>query len=531
MPFVSVQFLIFIFLAGALYFIVPKKWQWAVLLVFSYIYFFINSEWLILVLFAETLVTFGTGLLIEKQSEAEQKKLEALGDTASKEEKKNIRASGKEKRRRIMLCGVLIVLLTLVFLKYYNFFAENLSFVTRRFGIAFPKLNLLLPIGISFYSLQAIAYIMDVYHGKIHADTSLPKFMLFMSYFPQILQGPIPRYKHLAHQLYESHEFDIQRLCYGIQLIIWGFMKKMIIADRIAIPVDTVFDNFSGYRGSILFFAAAAYWLQLYADFSGGIDIARGFSQIIGIDPELNFTQPYFAVSVEDFWRRWHITLGGFMRDYVFYPLSLSISFSRFGKKLRRVLGDDFGKKIPSFFAMFLVYILVGLWHGSQWKYAAFGIWNGIFIAGGILLTDVFIRMKQFLRIDEGLFSWRLFQMVRTFIIITFGSFFSRASGLKTAVIMIRSFFRAWYDCAFFVDGTLMKLGLEAPEWILLLFMILILLLVDIFHERGIFIRGWINSQGPVFEMLIVIAAVTAIIIFGVYGPGFDASRFIYQQF
>ena len=430
-----------------------------------------------------------------------------------------------------MKAGVSLVLITLIFLKYYNFFAETAGFVTRRFGISFPSLNLLLPIGLSFYSLQAVAYIMDVYHRKIKADSNLFQFMLFLSYFPQIVQGPIPRYKHLASQLYESHRFDFQRFCRGFQLIVWGYMKKMIVADRIMIPVDAVFDNPSAYKGMILFAAAAAYWFQLYADFSGGIDIARGISQILGIELELNFTQPYFAVSVEDFWRRWHKTLGAFMRDYVFYPLSLSISFSKFGKAVRKAAGDSLGKKIPPFLAMFIVYLLVGLWHGPQWKYAVFGIWNGLFIAGGILFTDLFALLKNRIGIDENLFSWRLFQMFRTFVIISFGSFFSRAIGLKTAVSMIRSFLEKWYDFAFLTDGTLTTLGIQTPEWILLLIMALLILTVDYFHETGFGIRKWVEDQGVIFEIIVVVAAVMMVIILGVYGPGYDAARFIYQQF
>ncbi len=527
MNLVSIQFPAFIFLVIFFYFLVPKKWQWCVLLISGYIFFFISSEWLVLVLFLQTLAAFFTGLLIERSSGSR----DVNEEPASREEKKKRETQNRKIRVRLMHAGVILVLLPLLFLKYYNFFAQNISFVTRRFGIVFPQLKLLLPIGISFYTLQAVAYMADVCNGKIRADTNLPKFMLFMSYFPQIAQGPIPRYKQLAGQLYENHVFDYRRFSSGFQLLVWGYMKKMVIADRLAIPVGRVFDHPSGYRGLILFFSAALYWLQLYADFSGGIDIVRGFSQILGIRLEHNFNQPYFAVSVEDFWRRWHMTLGGFMRDYVFYPLSLSISFSGFGKKCRRIFGADLGKKIPPFFAMFFVYFLVGIWHGPQWKYVAFGIWNGIFIAGGILFTDLFARIKGFLKIDETLFSWRLFQMLRTFLIISMGSFFSRAAGLKTAVSMIGAFFGRWYDFTFLFDGTLISLGLSTAEWFLLFVMALILLLTDYFHEREISVRGWIAKQGDVFGMLVLIAAVTAVIILGIYGPGYDASRFIYQQF
>ncbi len=531
MPFISVQFLLFIFFVILIYFIVPGKVQWIVLLVSSYIYFFINSEWLILILFAETMVTFLTGLWIDRQTQKDNAEIANLKDSLSKEEKKQMQSLSKKKRKAIMLTGVLLVLLTLIFLKYYNFFIGIVSLATRRFGISFPHLNLLLPIGISFYSLQAIAYMVDVYRGKIRADTNLLKFMLFMSYFPQIVQGPIPRYKQLAAQLTEPHRFDYQRFCYGLQLILWGFMKKMIIADRIAIPVNMIFNHPGDYQGMIIFFALAGYGIQVYTDFSGGMDIARGFSQIIGIEQVLNFTQPYFAISVEDFWRRWHITLGSFMRDYVFYPLSLSKLFNNIGKKTRKIFGNSIGKKIPPFIAMFIVYFLVGFWHGSQWKYVAYGIWNGFFIAGGILLTDVFSKGKQVLHINESLFSWRLFQMVRTFIIVSLGRVFPRAFSLKEAIKLSKALIAKWYDFAFIFDGTMNKLGIKTADWILLLISVFILLFVDYLHEKKVPIRESITQQGIVFETLLFIAGITAVILFGIYGPGFESSKFIYQQF
>ena len=497
----------------------------------SYIFFFINSQYLVLVLFAETLVTFFTGLAIEKHVVREKDTIKNLEEPYSKEYVRSIQSKGKKYRKQIMMRGVLIVLLTLLFLKYYNFFLKIINPAAEKLSFSIPTLHLLLPIGISFYSLQAIAYMVDVYRGKIHADTNLLKFMLFMSYFPQIVQGPIPRYKQLANQLYESHDFDLQRFYYGVQLILWGFLKKLVIADRIAIAANEIFNNPGSYHGLIVFFGAACYGLQVYADFSGGMDIARGFSQIIGIELELNFTQPYFAVSVEDFWRRWHITLGSFMRDYVFYPLSLSKCFANLGKKSRKIFGNTIGKKIPSFIAMFIVYFLVGFWHGPEWKYVAYGIWNGFFIAGGILLTEPFAKLKRLLHIDETLFSWRLFQIVRTFIIVSFGRIFSRAASLKTAVGMFHSFTKDWYLTGFIFDGTLNKLGLSTGDWFLLIFMIQLLILVAYFNEKGFFIRGWIEKQGIVFEVFLFTAAFFCVLILGIYGIGYDTSSFIYASF
>lgn len=531
MAFISFQFLIFVSLVIALYFILPKKWQWCVLLIASYVYYFINSEWLIIVLFGESLTAFCVGQLIENIRKDYSIKLNNIGDTITRDEKRKMQAETKKKCRQVLFVGIVVEISILLFLKYYNFFAQNAGIITRRFGVNFQKLNLLLPIGISFYTLQAIAYMVDVNRGKTKADRNIFRFMLFMSYFPQIAQGPIPRYKQLASQLYESHFFDFQRFCYGIQLMLWGFIKKMIIADRLAIPVDALFNNISNYKGLILLFAALLYGIQIYTDFSGGIDIARGISQILGIDLELNFKQPYFAVSVEDFWRRWHITLGLFMRDYVFYPLSLSGSFANLGKKCRKILGNSVGKKIPAFLVMFLVYFLVGFWHGSGWKYVAYGIWNGTFIAGGILFTEVFAKIRKKLHINDKLFSWKLLQVIRTYLIISLGRFLVRSLDLKTAFVMFVRFFQKWYDYAFVFDGTLGTLGLKVSDWFLLTIMVLILFFVDYFHEKGVFIRGWISSQGIFFEILVFILAVVAIVILGVYGPGYDVEKFIYQQF
>ena len=371
----------------------------------------------------------------------------------------------------------------------------------------------------------------DVYRGKIAADRNFLKFMLFMSYFPQIVQGPIARHRQLANQLYEPHDFDYTRMVRGVELILWGFIKKLIIADRIAIPVTAVFDNPGHYSGLLVLFAGIGYGIQVYADFSGGMDIARGFSQIIGIDLELNFMQPYFSVSVENFWRRWHITLGAFMRDYVFYPLSLSKPFNAIGKKSRKLIGDFAGKKVAPFIAMFIVYFLVGFWHGAEWKYAVYGVWNGVFIASGILLTDVYAKIKTRLHIREDRFLWRLFQIVRTFLIISVGRFFSRTANVRTALSMIKSIVTGITNFSFLKGSTIAALGLDKWNRLLLAAGVILLLVVDIQHEKGISVRERIAEQNLVFRILLVSFTITAILILGIYGPEYNSAGFIYQQF
>ncbi len=307
-------------------------------------------------------------------------------------------------------------------------------------------------------------------------------------------------------------------------------MKKLILADRLGILVDQIFDNHTQYQGFILLIGAMGYGLQVYADFSAGMDIARGVSQILGIELELNFKQPYFAKSIEEFWRRWHITLGAWMRDYIFYPLSLSKAFGNMGKRVRKIFGNYIGKKLPSFLAMFIVYLLVGFWHGSSWKYVAYGIWNGVIITSGILLAPVYAKGISAFRIDADSYSWRLFQMVRTFFLCSVGRFFSRADSCMAAFSMIKNSFTKWNPWVLF-DDTLLTLGLDWKDMTVLIAMILVLLFVDIAHERGVRIRESIASQGFVFRWIVYWIAFFTVIIFGMYGPSYDSSSFIYQQF
>jgi len=530
MDFVSAQFLIFITAVCTLYFIVPAKYRWLVLLAASYVFYFVNSRWLVLCLFAETVVTYYGGRRI--RSIFIKRDISIAGhDELSGSEKREIKKVYQRKARTIMLVCTLFCLGMLLYLKYFNFFIMPINKMCGFTGFSIEPHKLLLPIGISFYTLQAMAYVIDVYHGKIKADRHLLKYMLFMSYFPQIVQGPIPRYSELAEQLYVGHRFDYTRVCYGLQLMMWGFFKKVVIADRIATPVNMIFNNFDEYHGLIVFLAAAGYGIQIYSDFSGGMDIARGLSQILGIDMVLNFRQPYFSTSIEEFWRRWHITLGGWMRDYVFYPLSLSKLFTNMGKKLRKVFGSFAGKRIPAFIAMFIVYFLVGFWHGASLRFIAYGIWNGIFIASGILLSDTYDKIRSRIGIDSASASWKFFQIARTFFICSLGRLFSRGDGLRAALHMMRSVFDRWYDLSFLTDGSMLDLGLGNAEWYIFLLSVIILLLVDIAHERGIHIRESIARQHLIFRWIIYFAAIAFILIFGVYGPEYDSANFIYEKF
>lgn len=530
MTFVDFSFVVFLAAVALIYFIFPKRFRWFVLLAASYVFYWLNSGYLLLVMVISTLVTYLLALRMDSISrKGKERAAEKL--QSSRDERRYIKAKTKSHCKPYLVVGVLFNLGILLYLKYYNFFAENANVLLASTGMHLPHINLLLPIGISFYTLQAIAYLTDVYRGKIEADTNPLKFALFMSFFPQIVQGPIPRHKQLANQLYEPHKFDYFRLCHGCQLMIWGWFQKLVIADRIAVPVDLIYNNYTDYHGLIVFLAAAGYGLQVYADFQGGMDIARGFSQVIGIDLERNFKQPYFSHSIEEFWRRWHITLGQWMRDYVFYPLSLSKFFVGMGRFLRKVLGNFIGKRIPPIIAMFIVYFLVGFWHGAEWKYIAYGVWNGIFIVAGILLPELYTLLCKLLHINRSSFGWRAFQVFRTFCLCTLGRLFSRGADLDAAFAMFGSIGTQWWDVSFLLDGTLKTLGLDAANWLLLTACIVGMYLIDLLHERGVHIREAIDRQHIALRWLIYLAAIDAIIIFGMYGSGYDSASFIYEQF
>ena len=534
MSIVSLAFFAFVAAVILLYFLIPLKYRWIVLLAGSYVFYWLNSHWLVFVLLGESLVTYGIGLWIRHVNDKREQYFSAEGEALDKEARKARKKTDKRNTRLILVLGIVVDVGILLFLKYFNFFGSNMNHLLRLLGVSgdpIPRLNLLVPLGISFYTLQAIAYMTDVYREKIRADRNPAKFMLFMSFFPQIVQGPIHRHSQIAEQLYEGHRFEYKNLCFGAQLALWGLMKKLIIADRLAVAVQSVFGKMDSYSGPIFFFAALLYGVQIYTDFSGGMDIARGVAQTMGIRLEMNFDQPFFASSIENFWRRWHMTLGAWMRDYVFYPLSLSKAFTKLSRKSRKIFGQFIGKRLPAFLAMFIVFLLVGFWHGANWLHVAFGLWNSIFIMSSIMLTEVYAKCRNKLGIREESISWRIFCMIRTTVIITFGRFFPCAGGVGKAFLVFKKTFTHFWDVRFLTNGTLLKLGLKNYDWIILAVAVAVLLAVDIAHENKVEIREGIAKQHIIFRWIIYLAALLVLILFGMYGSATSASSFIYEQF
>lgn len=529
----STYFIIFLIVIVLFYFTILKNRQWVCLLIASYLfYIFCGGLKTLPFLIITTISTFIAGILLEKTQKKYECFIKENKDKFEKHKLKQLKVDNRTKKRIILSIFIIFNLGILAVLKYSGFIVEQINhiFTHNNLNKNIVAPNLLLPLGISFYTFQSIGYIIDVYRGKIKADKDIFKFALFVSYFPQIIQGPISRYNQLANQLYDTHQWDYKRAKFGIQRMLFGYFKKLIIAERATIIVDAIFNNPDNYSGFIIFFAAFLYGFQIYADFSGGIDIIIGTSEILGIKMEENFKQPFMAKSIADYWQRWHITLGAWMRDYLFYPLALSKKFNKLGKKSRSIFGNQVGKILPAVIASFIVFLCVGIWHGASWKYIFYGIYNAFFVSSGTLFEKNYIKIKSKLKITDDLISWRIFQTARTIFLVTVGRYMTRADSFTIALKLIKNTLKR-FDPWVIIRPSILEIGGIGIHDFTILFLAMILwIIIDILHENNIQIREYISKQDIVFRWTLYFIGIFSIIIFGKYGLGY-AARFIYQGF
>lgn len=347
MSIVSMAFLIFIAISLCIYYITPRTLQWIVLLIFSVVFFVLSSSVkMLIILSVIILINWISALIIEKNN---------------------------SKRRLIYVLTITLNLALLVFFKDINFFPDTLNAIAEFLGYPaqLPRISILAPIGISYFMLNLIGYITEVYWGKFPAQKNIGKIFLFTSYFPLMTSGPFIKYDQTGKNLIEKHEFNYDRIVSGAERILWGFFKKLVIAERLNIIVNTVYSDFITFGGSYILIAAVCFVMQLYTDFSGAIDIALGVSECFGIVLPENFDIPFWSTNISEFWRRWHITLGNWLREYVFYPLLRSNAFRRLKKWCTKKIGKSYEKKfnLPVYMAMFITWFLIGFWHGGKWNY------------------------------------------------------------------------------------------------------------------------------------------------------------------
>ncbi len=446
-------------------------------------------------------------------------------------------ASGTKRGRNAWFYGALLLNLgVLAVCKYLNFFIYTGRAAGELLKREFPfdELSIAAPLGLSFYTLQVLGYLMDVSRGTCKAEKSLARYTAFSCFFPQLVTGPINRYGDMEKTLYAKKHFDYKQVTFGLQRIAWGFFKKLVISERMAVLVNTVYGDYQTYSGLYIGFATVCFAFQLYTDFSGAMDIALGVSQALGICMAENFDTPFLASSVSEYWRRWHITLGTWMKDYVFYPLLKSERWIRIGERARKRLGKKRGKKIPTYLGMVVLWFTVGLWHGGAWKYiVGSGLLHCFYIIFGQMMEPVFQKMKEIFHIRTECFSYRLFQSLRTFFLVCIGFVFFRAPSLRAALAMLKA--GLYPNVWIFTDGSLLKLGLDAPDFTAGILGLAVVLLVSSlqlkFRAEGSGVREKLAGQNLVFRWILYYGLLFAVILFGFYGPGYDAGEFIYQNF
>lgn len=512
MSLVSIEFLLFVLLAAAGYYWIPRKFQWAWLLAFSYIYYISGGLRVTCFLVFTTLTSYGAGILVEQAAGRIQEKKKA-----------------KRRQKQVLAAALLLNFGILGVLKYTNFAIHT---VNGLFGTGFGSVGFLLPLGISFYTFQSMGYLLDVYWGKAKAEHHVFRFALFVSFFPQILQGPIGRCQTLGEQLYAPHPFDGKRMERGFLRILWGYFKKMAIADNAVIFVDAIFGQPEVYDGLGLV-GVLMYSVQLYCDFSGGMDVVIGIGELFGIRLDENFKRPYFANSITDFWHRWHITLGTWMKDYVFYPVSLSGWMKHFSKFAKKTFGKQAGRTLPICLANLIVFFVVGVWHGAAWKFIVYGLYNGLIIAFSGLMAPAYRDWKKSLHISDGSRGFHLFQMVRTFVLVNISWFFDRADDVPTALLMMKNTLRHFNLRQILEPGieigeasgtafTLVALGV-------ILGGCLLLFAVSLLQEQGKDLAESFTRQHWLVKAAVYLCLILAVPVLG--QPSGESGGFIYAQF
>ena len=389
------------------------------------------------------------------------------------------------------------------------------------------------PPKLSYFILIVIAYITDVYWGKSTAVRNPGKMLLFVSYFPVMTSGPIVIFEQMKDQLWgEKHRFSFERCIRGMERVLWGLFKKIVISERLAVIVTRIYDHYEVYNGQYIIVAAAMFALQIYTDFSGLMDIVLGCSEVLGIYLPENFDTPFYATSVSEFWRRWHITLGAFLRNYVFYPLQMSKGYRRLDKWCKKHFGKNYDKKadIPTHLTLLLTWFLIGLWHGGGWNYIfGVGIYMWAVIVAGELLSPVFNRLIRVLHINTECESYTVLLRIRTFILFMFGQSFFGAKTLKDGFLMWRSAFEHFNPWIFF-DESLFKLGLDRREWGILAFGLILLFIVSYISQKTN-VRDFLRRQNYIVRLAIFTVLFVTVIVYGYYGTQFNAADFIYGRF
>ena len=504
---VSLVFFVFFGITVLVYYWFPRKCQWIYLLLFSILFFLFSSERItILYILISACLTFLSTTGIAKQK-------------------------GKKSAKGLMILGIVGNVLMLAALKYLGFVIGNINSIAR----VCKKIPMLIlipewvaPIGISFYTLSAIGYVADCYWGVCEPSGNFFKDLLFISYWPVLTSGPILKYSNVSQELFSEHGFDIGRVCFGIQRMLWGIIKKIVISSRLGVIVDTIYGDTILYNGLYIWIAAILWVFQLYTDFSGCMDIVLGVSECYGIILPENFRSPLFAKNIQEFWQRWHITLGDWYREYILYPLLNTKWLSTLERNVKKKHGRKKGRVVSSCLGMLFVWLLFGLWHGGKWKFVAMGLYFWVIIAFETITNTWFEKKWKQFDVPTKSGGWKFIQCLKVFFLVTIGFVFFRAQNVKTTIQIWKQSlcFNPWI----FFDESLYDLGLSRKNFAVMIIGLLVLLLVSL-YQRKEGVRVMLARQPILIRWSVYMAMLFVPIIFGVYGPEYNAQDFIYGGF
>lgn len=480
MLFNSIDFLIFFVIVTAIYFLINHKYRWALLLAASCYFYISFIPVYILILAALILIDYSLGIAIEK-------------------------STGRKKRFYLTL-SILSMCTILFIFKYFNFFNTNFSALARflHWNYSIQALSLILPVGLSFHTFQSLSYVIEVYRGKQKAERNLGIYALYVMFYPQLVAGPIERPQNLIHQFYEEHKFDIKKITEGLQLMLWGFFLKVVIADRAALIVNPVYNNIQAYSGIPLIIATYLFAFQIFCDFAGYSLIAIGCARVMGFKLMDNFKRPYFAKSIPEFWRRWHISLSTWFRDYVYFPL-----------------GGSRVKKSRIYFNLFIVFLISGLWHGAAWTFLIWGSLHGLYMVTSISTSNYRERLVSKIRLNKIPKIYSLIKILITFNLTSFGWIFFRANSFSDAIYIVTHLFSDW-NLNFLRSSVIFN----RVNLIIIFFFILFMELVHFVQEKK-GIRPIFYKLPAYIRIFLYYLIIMIILLSGV----FNKTQFIYFQF
>lgn len=510
------------------YVLTPKKWKKYTLLAVSLGFYWLISGLYIGYLLASAALVWALGLWIDRIYRRRNADVKA----AEKSERKAIKKAAQSRARLVLTLGVVSHIGLIGVLKYSGFFLSNVNLLL---GTTLPVPEFVKPLGLSFFILQAVSYLVDVYREVIPADRNVGRITLFLCFFPQIVEGPICRYGQTAEQLWNAGGISYVNLTMGLQRILYGLMKKLLVADRLNPIVNGVFVCYEDYSGGIVFLGAVLYTIQLYMDFSGSMDAVLGTAQIFGIAMPENFRRPFFSRTVSEFWTRWHISLGTWFKDYIFYPVTMSGPMKSLTTAARKKLGNHFGPLVAGSIALFCVWLSNGLWHGAAWTFVAFGMYHFCIILTGNVIAPYTKALNHRLNINPERLPYRLAQTLRTCVLVVFGELIFRANSMTDALAMLKGIFTRFRFSPGLIREELLML-LQATECDvhdlkIVLFTVALVFVVSLLQERGLKIRESIQKKPLVLRWAIWYALILLIVIFGAYGVGYVPVDPMYANF